>query len=195
MAVTNQIKILDRKIMQNEAQYDLDRKAAKISALSSNNLDKYEYLTGEDLGLTPTTVEQTKSKDSELGKVFNKRLTEEDKKQGPLKRLKDIENKKKSEQLPRAVKNKPENIKKVINFIREPLSLEAKGLIEEMKVIQNDVDYRKLKIISGNKTEYDFSDYKTFKKLFRDLYYKKMSIDDAETKQDEFSAVIYVLEK
>ena len=35
--------------MQNEAQYDSDRKAAKISALSSNNLDKYEYLTGEDL--------------------------------------------------------------------------------------------------------------------------------------------------
>ena len=37
--------------MQNEPQYDLDRKVAKISALSSNNLDKYEYLTGEDLGL------------------------------------------------------------------------------------------------------------------------------------------------
>ena len=46
--------------MQNEAQYDLDRKAAKISALSSNNLDKYEYLTGEDLGLKPSTVEQAK---------------------------------------------------------------------------------------------------------------------------------------
>ena len=30
--------------MQNEAQYDLDRKAAKMSALSSKNLDKYEYL-------------------------------------------------------------------------------------------------------------------------------------------------------
>ena len=44
--------------MQNEAQYDLDRKAAKISALSSNNLDKYEYLTGEDLGLKPSTVEK-----------------------------------------------------------------------------------------------------------------------------------------
>ena len=49
MTVTDQIKILNRKIKQNEAQYDLDRKAAKISALSSNNLDKYEYLTGEDL--------------------------------------------------------------------------------------------------------------------------------------------------
>ena len=42
MTITNQIKILDRKTMQNEAQYDLDRKAAKISTLSSNNLDRYE---------------------------------------------------------------------------------------------------------------------------------------------------------
>ena len=48
MTITGQIKILDKKIMQKEAQYDLDRKAAKISALSSNNLDKYKYLTGED---------------------------------------------------------------------------------------------------------------------------------------------------
>ena len=47
MTVTDQIKILDKKIRQNEAQNDLDKKAAKISALSSNNLDKYEYLTGE----------------------------------------------------------------------------------------------------------------------------------------------------
>ena len=44
--------------MQNETRYDLHRKAAKISALSSNNLDKYEYLTGEDLGLKPSTIEQ-----------------------------------------------------------------------------------------------------------------------------------------
>ena len=46
MTVTDQIKTVNRKIMQNEVQYDLDRKAAKMSALSSNNLDKYEYLTG-----------------------------------------------------------------------------------------------------------------------------------------------------
>ena len=55
MTVADQIEILGRKIMQNELQY-LDRKAAKISALSSNNLDKYEYLTGEDLGLKLNTV-------------------------------------------------------------------------------------------------------------------------------------------
>ena len=56
MAVADQTKTLDKKIMQNEAQYDLDRKAAKTSAFSSNNFNKYEYLTGEDLGLMPSTV-------------------------------------------------------------------------------------------------------------------------------------------
>ena len=78
MTVTDQIKILNRKIMQNEAQYDLDRKAAKISALSSNNLDKYEYLTGEDLGLKPSSIEQTKFEYSPLGKIFNMGLDKEE---------------------------------------------------------------------------------------------------------------------
>ena len=91
MTVTDQIKILDRKIIQNKAQYDLDRKAAKISALSSKNLDKYEYLTGEDLGLKPSTVEQAKFEYSRLGKIFNKGLKGEVKKEGLLKRLKNIE--------------------------------------------------------------------------------------------------------
>ena len=58
--------------MQNEAHYDLDREAAKISALSSNNLDKYEYLTGEDLGLKPSTIEQAKFEYSTLGMWLSK---------------------------------------------------------------------------------------------------------------------------
>ena len=78
--------------MQNEAQYDLDRKAAKISALSSNNLDKYEYLTGEGLGLKPSTAEQAKFEYSPLCKIFNKGLSEDDKEDGLFKRLKNIEN-------------------------------------------------------------------------------------------------------
>ena len=77
--------------MQNEAQYDLDRKAATISALSSNNLDKYEYLTGEDLGLKPSTVEQARFEYSSLGKIFNKELYKDDKKEGLFQRLKGIE--------------------------------------------------------------------------------------------------------
>ena len=91
MTVTDQIKVLDRKIMQNEAQYDLDRNAAKISALSSNNLDKYEYLTGEDLGFKPNTIEQAKFEYSPLGKIFNRALNKDDQKEGLFKRLKNIE--------------------------------------------------------------------------------------------------------
>ena len=49
MALIEQVKILDDKIKANKAQYDLDREAAKISALSNSELEKYEYLTGEDL--------------------------------------------------------------------------------------------------------------------------------------------------
>ena len=80
--------------MQNEAQYELDRKAAKISALFSNNLDKYEYLTGENLGLKLNTIEQAKFEYSPLGKKNNKGLDKDkDKKEGLLKRLKNIEDK------------------------------------------------------------------------------------------------------
>ena len=72
MTVTDQIKSLNRKIKQNESQYDLDRKAAEISALSSKNLDKYEYLTGEDLDLKPSAVEKAKFEYSPLGISLNK---------------------------------------------------------------------------------------------------------------------------
>ena len=81
MKVTDQIKILDRKIMQNEAQYNLDRKAAKIYVLPFNNMDKYEYLTGENLGLKPSAIEQTKFEYSPLGKTFNRGLSKDDRKE------------------------------------------------------------------------------------------------------------------
>ena len=97
-----------------------------------------------------------------------------------LKRLKNIEDK---SEKPLEVKNKAnENIKEVTDFVDQPLSFEAKELIEEIKNIQKDVDYRKLKIRGGNNVDYDFSDYKTFKELFRELYYKKTTIDYVERK-------------
>ena len=57
MIVTNLLKIIDNKIKENQAQYDLDRLAAKIFAYSSGSLRKYEYLTGEDLGYKPSVFE------------------------------------------------------------------------------------------------------------------------------------------
>ena len=53
--------------MQNEVQNNLYKKA-KIYALFSNNLDKYEYLAGEDLELKPSTVEQARFEYFPLGK-------------------------------------------------------------------------------------------------------------------------------
>ena len=171
MTVTDQIKILNRKIEQNDSQFDLDRKAAKISALSSNKLDKYEFLTGEDLNLKPSTIEQAKFEYSPLGRIFNKGLSEEDKKEWLFKRLKNIEDK--NEKL-LEVKNKTEgNVKEVTDFLDQPLSFEAKELIEEIKAIQKDFDYRKLKTKGGNNVDYDFSDYKTFKEFLEIFITKK----------------------
>ena len=139
MTLTYQIKILDRKIMQNEAHYDLERKSAKISALSSNSLDKYEYLSGEDLGLKPSTIKQTKFEYAPLGKIFNKGLSEDDKKEGLFKRLKNIEDKSEKQLKAIAIENKNEkqleaNSKslKSVSYISQ-LSKRAKELFEKIK--------------------------------------------------------------
>ena len=56
MTVTDQLKITD-KIKADHLQYDLDTLASKISAYSSGNLRKHEYLTGEDLGYKQSVLE------------------------------------------------------------------------------------------------------------------------------------------
>ena len=60
--------------------------------MSSNDLDKFEYLTGEDVRLKPSTVEQARFEYSPLSKFF-KGLKEEEQEEGPLKILKNIEGK------------------------------------------------------------------------------------------------------
>ena len=82
MTLTEQVKILDDKIKANKAQYESDKETAKISALSSGELDKYEYLTGEELGYKPDVIQKAKFEYCPLGKVFNKGLDESDKKEG-----------------------------------------------------------------------------------------------------------------
>ena len=47
MSVSEKIKTINSKIEQNKAQYNLNRQTAKISALSSGNVSKYEFLTGK----------------------------------------------------------------------------------------------------------------------------------------------------
>ena len=93
MTRKEQIKILDNKIKANNAQYDLDRMNAEISAYSSGDLPKYEYLTKKDLGYKPDVFEQAKFEYLPLGKVFTDGLDKSDKNEGLLKRLKNIEDK------------------------------------------------------------------------------------------------------
>ena len=60
MILTDELKILDDKIKATQAQYDLDIEVTQIYALSSKELDKYECLTGEDLGYKSGVVEKVK---------------------------------------------------------------------------------------------------------------------------------------
>ena len=90
MTVKDHLKILDRKIRQNKADYDLYRQNAEISALSSNDLNKYEYLTNKHLGYKPDPIQKAKFEYSPLDQVFNKRLTTDEKQEGLLKTLKNM---------------------------------------------------------------------------------------------------------
>ena len=163
MTVTGQVKILNRKIKQNEAQYDLEREAAKISALCSNNLDKYECFTGEDLDLKPSTVDQAKFKYSPLGKVFNKGLSKDYEKEGLFKRLKNIEDKNEDQgkkQL-EEIKNINASTKplKVISFF-STISEKAKKIMDNIKVTDNWLENAQLICTKTDGiTKYDFTKF------------------------------------
>ena len=160
MTVVDKIKFLDRKIQQNEEQYDLDRKAAKISAFFSSNLDKNECLTGENLDLKPSNVEQARFEYSPLSKFLNKGLKKEDKKEGPLKRLKNIEDKinGKNEEQSEAIKNqsnmvdkRPKNImllKAQLDYalkeFHSNFTKTGQDFLKKLAKGENDIDYNNL---------------------------------------------------
>ena len=91
MTRKEQNTILNDKIEANNAQYNLDRMNGEISPYSSGDLPKYEYLTKKDLNYKPNAFEQVKFEYSPLGKVFIDGLDKSDRKEGLLKRLKNIE--------------------------------------------------------------------------------------------------------
>ena len=67
---------INDQIRDEQLQYDINREAAKISALSSCKIHKYEYLTGEDIlpSNQQQIIEQTKFTYSPLGKAFEKQI-------------------------------------------------------------------------------------------------------------------------
>ena len=84
---------IDDQIRDEKLQYDINREAAKISALSSGKIHKYEYLTGEDIlpSNQQQIIEQAKFTYSPLGKTFEKQIkTIEDQGKKQVEALKDL---------------------------------------------------------------------------------------------------------
>ena len=173
MTVIHQIKILDRKIMQNEAKYDLDRKAAKISALSSNTLDKYEYLTGEDLGLKPSTVDKTKFDYSPLSKIFNRGLDKDDQREGLFKRLENTEDTNLTQL--QAIKDQGEKQLRELKNIDERKQLK----VPEFKKIDRTLDKAKLVCTKTNGAKYDFTRFAPPLKFIEKIHNYEIILDEA----------------
>ena len=199
MTVTDQIKILDRKIKQNESQYDLDREAAKISALSSNNLDKYELLTGEDLGLKPSTIEQTKFEYSPLGKIFNKGLSKDDKKEGLFKRLENIKDK--NEKQLQASKDQGEKQLKELKNTDKSKMLKAIGeiskkndeankLLFEFRKIDETLDNAEVVSTKTDGTKYDFNRFLFPLKFIEKNHNYEITLDEAKNNQTGLGILI-----
>ena len=88
-----QNKILDAKIESNVNQYKVDRMNAEISAFSSGDLNKYEFLKRIDLNYKPNALDKARFEFSPLGQTFNTGLdknAQDYQEEGIIKLLKDI---------------------------------------------------------------------------------------------------------
>ena len=182
MTLIEQVNILGDKIKANKAQHDLDRKETKISALSSGELEKYEYLTGEDLGYKPDVIQKAKFEYSPLGKVFNKGMDESDKKRT----FEKIEGK--NEQQLEAIKDQGErqseaissydaiNKSQKIEFDSDK-NQEVNELVDEVKDYKN----KKYECFHSNGTPYNFNKFRGIKQLVgNDVFNGHISIKQAK---------------
>ena len=136
MTRKEQNKILNDKIEANNAQYNLNRMNAEISAYSSSDLPKYEYLTKKDLNHKTNAFEQAKFEYSPLGQVFIDGLVKSDRKEGFLKRLKNIEDRSNNQLLaPRDI-NRPA-IRSRNNSSYESSNNDDSDNDDDYKTIQN----------------------------------------------------------
>ena len=173
MAINDQIR--DEKL-----RYDIDREAAKISALSSGKLHKYEYLTGEDIlpSNQQQIIEQAKFTYFPLGKAFEKQIKtieNEGKKQvDALESLKPKEEAKPTE-------DECSNQSRATIIFNE-LIKKRKDL---MKKLYDSVDYNNLKFENVSPTK-DVSEYMDSRELFNSIKYNKINFNDMIKRQSEF---------
>ena len=154
---------------------------AEISAYSSGDLHKYEYLTKKYLGYKPNAFEQAKFEYSLLGKVFTDGLNKSDKKEGLLKRLKNIESKNNNQLLALRNINRPA-IRGRDNYDdEEDDSDDDDDVNNEYKIIIEDYKNNKIKRKEIekqiNKIEHAIKIYKKNKKAFENISNIKNSVN------------------
>ena len=175
MTINDQIK--DEKL-----QYNINREAAKISALSSSKLHKYEYLTGEDIlpSNQQQIIEQTKFTYSPLGKAFDKQIkTIED--QG--KKQVDALEKLKPKEETKPIEGKSNNQSRARIIFNERISKRK----ELMNKLYDSVDYNNLKFeYVGPTKDVSFCEHRDSKELFNAIRDNKIRFSEAKNKQNDF---------
>ena len=174
---------INDQIRDEKLQYDINRKAAEISAKSSGKLHKYEYLTGEDI--LPSNQQQIKEQArftySTLGKAFEKQIkTIEDQGKKQIDALKVLEPKEET----KPVEDKSNKQSKA-KAIFSDLINKRKDL---MKELHDKVDYKNLNFEYVDKKNNDasFYGYKDSKELFSAIKDNQIKFGDAIKKQNEF---------
>ena len=173
---------IDDQIRNEKLQYYLNREAAKISALSSGKIHKYEYLTGEDILLSnqQQIIEQAKFTYSSLGKAFEKQTkTIEDQGKKQADALESL--KPKEETIP--IEDKSNNQSKAAIIFNELINKRK----EVMSELYDKVEYNKLKFeYVGQTNDVSFYEYKDSKKLFNMIKNSQIKFSDVINKQNKF---------
>ena len=162
------------KIKDEKLQYDINREAAKISALSSGKIDKYEYLTGEEIlpSNQQQIIEQAKFTYSPLGKAFEKQTkTIEDQGKKQIEAIQD------NKQLTNIQRVTIKNI-----FPENMLNDEAKAEIDKISKIKKTVDREKL-VYEASEYEYNFQKFLTIRTFGRDIYNGEITLKEADEYQ------------
>ena len=165
---------IDGQIRNEKLQYDINKKAAIISALSSNKIDKYEHVTGEEIlpSNQQQITEQGKFTSSHLGKAFEKLIkTIEGQGEKQVKSLKDLNLKDQSKSIEGIFPKGNET-----NEIKDELS---KIKRYENKAIRDNLFY------DLSKKPFDFRTFKTIRSLGDDIYNKRVNIDEADQEQSD----------
>ena len=173
---------MNDQIKDEKLQYDINREAAKISALSSEKLHKYGYLAVENIlpSNQQQVIEQARFTYSPLGKAFEqqiKRIEDQGKKQvGALEKLK-LEVQKKT------IEDTANNQSRA-TIIFNDLINKRKELMSEL---YDSVDYKNLNFdYIGPTKDVSFYEYKDSKKLFNATKNSHIKFSEAKNNQNEF---------